>query len=196
MLCRKEGRNYLILRDGERTPEKVNARRADEVVGRMERAFETIRRELKRAYDEDYELYSILSDRVFDYGTYGGTHDGKASVVENALYELASLKEEFASNDEFPTFEESLTLEDFGYKDSFYDRRIWEKVLRDDDETEVVEEIQRIDSDPLRRIRTTNWERTDYGKSSTSITYRKLPIGKKLAVAIANTARLKPPKRR
>ena len=51
---------------------------------------------------------------------------------------------------------------------------------------EIIEEILLLD-EPVRRLRTTLWEKTSYGKSSKSIRYKKLPIGKKLAKAIENT---------
>jgi hypothetical protein len=66
-------------------------------------------------------------------------------------------------------------------------------VIEDTEKKEITEEIiladktKNPDAEPIRRIRTTLWEKTEYGRASTSITYKKLRIGKKLMRAIENT---------
>lgn len=192
MLSRKEGRNYVVLRAGERIPLKLNAKRLDGRLGRIEKALETIGKELKDAYRSDYEEYALLREEIFENaGSYVSFDEGKCSIVDNLLYGLRQMKETLAGeDDEILPEEEVVTLRDFGYEELYRGYGIWEKVLENSEEREVVEEIQRLE-DPLRRIRTTNWKRTDYGKTSTSITYRKLPIGKKLAKAIENTKKEK-----
>ena len=64
----------------------------------------------------------------------------------------------------------------------------YEKTLEDSGEQEVVEEILVTSSgDYLRRKRTIIWDNTTYGRSSKSIKYKNLSIGKKLYKTIQNT---------
>lgn len=191
MLSRKEGRSYSALLDGERFPSRMNRKRTDAAVKKIESALKTLRDELKKAYEDDYGTYMMLSSEVFDRSSYqrGSCSDGRCPAVDDMLYGIENVREILeGEDDEFPTYEETVTLRDIGFRDSYSRNGFWEKVLEDDGEKEVVEEIQNYES-PLRRIRTTVWEKTDYGRKSKSITYRKLPIGKKLRKTIENTAR-------
>ena len=194
MQTRVDGRNYVILYDDDRVPEKINKNKVDGALKKLETALKSIQDVIDKAYDDNYNLYRMLDKCIFDYYPYcTGLDDGKCSTIDSMLYSVRQLQETLKEDDEIPDYKEayenSILLEDLGYKNSWGGRRgVWEKVLEDTDEKEVVEEIQRFE-DPLRRIRTTYWEKTDYGKSSTSITYKKLRIGKKLMRAIENTAR-------
>lgn len=194
MQTRVDGRNYVILYDDDRIPEKINKNKVDKSLKKLETALESIRDVIDKAYDDNYDLYRMLDRCVFAYYPYcTGLDDGKCSTVDNMLYSVRQLQETLKEDDDIPDYKEayenSILLEDLGYKNNWGGRRgVWEKVLEDTDEKEVVEEIQRFE-DPLRRIRTTYWKKTDYGRSSTKITYRKLRIGKKLMRAIENTAK-------
>ena len=191
MLSRREGRSYVVLFDGERLPSKMNAKAADAAVRKIGAALATIRDELKKAYDGDPEIYRMLRDEIFERSSYRSVScsDGKCSAVDDMLWSVGCLKESLEGpDDEIRPYEETVTLRDLGFCDRFSKRGFWEKVMKDDDEEEIVEEIQNY-ADPIRRIRTTEWEKTDYGKASKSIKYRKIPIGKKLMKAIANTAK-------
>lgn len=66
---------------------------------------------------------------------------------------------------------------------------MYERLLEDNDEREVVDEIQFPNGKPLRRLRTVLWEKVEHGKSSKSITYEEIEIDEKLALVIENTLR-------
>lgn len=200
MLSRTEGRNYVILRQGEKFPSKVNKKRTDTKLGKLQSALKTIKDELQDAYDNDPELYHLVREEVFSRCecSYRELYDGSIGWIEDAIYSISELKEDLTENDEIPKEEDMVTLRDLGYTKASLskpDFEFWEKILEDTEEKEVTEEIvyssrppaKGLGAEPVRRIRTTLWEKMAYGKASTSITYKKLRIGKKLMVAIENT---------
>lgn len=200
MLSRKEGRNYVILRQGEKIPSKVNKKRTDDKLKKLQSALKTIKDELQDAYDNDPELYHLMQEEVFSRCecSYRELYDGSIGWIEDAIYSISELKENLAEDDEIPKEEDVVTLRDLGYTKaslSSPDLEFWEKILEDTEEKEVTEEIvysslppaKELGAEPVRRIRTTLWERMAYGKASTSITYKKLRIGKRLMRAIENT---------
>lgn len=200
MLSRTEGRNYVILRQGEKFPSKVNKKRTDTKLKKLQSALKAIKDELQDAYDNDPELYHLVQEEVFSRCecSYRELYDGSIGWVEDAIYSISELKEDLAGDDEIPKEEDMVTLRDFGYTKSSLsnpDIEFWEKILEDTEEKEVTEEIvyssrpsaKEPSTGPVRRIRTTMWEKMAYGKASTSITYKKLRIGKKLMKTIENT---------
>ena len=194
MLSRKVGRNYVILGSDNMVPIKINKNRTDRKLNRLKSALSTIQKELADAYNEDSDLYTILRDEIFDGYDTRGLYDGRSGWVDDVLYRISDVQETLdGEDDEIPEEEDIITLEDIGYADArLYGCRIWEKTIEDTEEKEVTEEIicgnaKNPDATPIRRVRTTLWEKTEYGKASISITYRKLRIGKKLRKVIDNT---------
>lgn len=200
MLSRKEGRNYAILRQGEKFPSKVNKKRTDAKLKKLQSALKTIKDELQDAYDNDPELYHLMQEEVFSRCecSYRELYDGSIGWIEDAIYSISELKENLAEDDEIPKEEDVVTLRDLGYTKASLSSpglEFWEKILEDTEEKEVTEEIvysslppaKELGAEPVRRIRTTLWEKMAYGKASTSITYKKLRIGKRLMRAIENT---------
>lgn len=194
MLSRQEGRNYLILLDGERFPVKINKNKLDRTLGALEKALQAIQKEIGDAYDTNYELYSILQNVVFGYYGLAADRvvDGKNEWVEDTLYSLKEIKEQLATgNDTIMAAEYVTTLRDIGYQKTYGRQgQSWEKTIVDNDDVEIVEEIY-IGDEILHRKRTTVWQKTDYGKASTEIIYKNLPISKKLAQIIENTTQSK-----
>lgn len=195
MLSRKEGRNYVILNQDSEMPVKINRNKLDKKLNRLKKALSAVQKELADAYDEDSSLYMILRDEVFDGYSTEGLYDGKSGWIDDVLYRISSVQETLAGeDDEIPDKEDMITLDSLGYRNMYLqEARFWEKVIEDTEEKEVTEEIiladrtKNPDAEPVRRIRTTLWEKTEYGRASTSITYKKLRIGKKLMKAIENT---------
>ena len=115
--------------------------------------------------------------------------EGKCGILDDMSYYIENFQKKLGNrNDEIPDQKNIILLEDLGYQKIFssYDR--WEKIEVDNEEEEVVEEIFiHYPEEPLRRRRTTKRKRTDYGKVSENITYKKLRIGKTLAAAINNS---------
>ena len=204
MLSRTEGRNYIILGPGEKIPSKINKKKTDKKLEKLQAALNTIRDELQDTYESDYRLYDLLQDEIFSRCecSYREMNSGSIGWIEDVIYSISELKENLSKDDEIPEKESITTLYDIGYQRTHLlsDACFWEKILENTEEKEVVEEIVYSDNPGekdhgiklTRRIRTTMWEKTKYGKASTSITYRKLRIGKKLAKVIENT-RLKQP---
>lgn len=195
MLSRKEGRNYVILNQDSEMPVKINRNKLDKKLNRLKKALSAVQKELADAYDEDSSLYMILRDEVFDGYSTEGLYDGKSGWIDDVLYRISSVQETLAGeDDEIHDKEDIITLDSLGYRNMYLqEARFWEKVIEDTEEKEVTEEIiladrtKNPDAEPVRRIRTTLWEKTEYGRASTSITYKKLRIGKKLIKAIENT---------
>ena len=195
MLSRKEGRNYLILNQDSEIPVKINRNKLDKKLNRLKKALSAVQKELADAYDEDSSLYMILRDEVFDGYSTGGLYDGKSGWIDDVLYRISNVQETLAGeDDEIHDKEDMITLDSLGYRNMYLqEARFWEKTIENTEEKEVTEEIiltdrtKNSDAGPVRRIRTVLWEKTEYGRASTSITYKKLRIGKKLIKAIENT---------
>ena len=195
MLSRKEGRNYLILNQDSDIPVKINRNKLDKRLNRLKKALLTVQKELADTYDKDSDLYIILRDEVFDGYSTGELYDGKSGWIDDILYRISSVQETLESeDDEIPDKEDMITLDSLGYRNMYpQEARFWEKVIEDTEEKEITEEIiladrtKNPDAGHVRRIRTTLWKKTEYGRASTSITYKKLRIGKKLMKAIENT---------
>lgn len=181
-----EGKNYIVLTDGDKFPVKLNVTKTDKSLARIEKALSSVKEEIMNLYETNYDLYRLLDDEVFDWPV-SGFDDGKCSNLDSLIYQLHQLQSRLhTQNDSIPPVEDLITLDDFGYSNEYHHAKIWEKKIEDNDEREVVDEIQLLDP-PLRRIRTIEWEKTEHGKSSKKITYKKLSIGKKLLKAAENT---------
>ena len=188
MLSRVEGKKYIILVDEEsRFPEKIGKTRTDRLLSFLRRHMQAVVDEMEKIERLDPALYRLVTDRVFGANGYvPDDHTYFRSRIDN----IDSLVEQLKSDDEIPKEEEVILPEDFGFRQDISEKGYYTKILEDTDEREVVEEIIARPGLVLRRVRTIEWEKTDYGRSSKSIAYRKKPIGKRLMRAIENaTAR-------
>lgn len=186
---RVDGRNYLVLPEGERFPLKLNRKRLDKALFGIEVSFKKIQALMKELYEQDYDSYVFIRDYVFGYGRFE-FDEGSSFHLDDVVDTVVSVHGSLLSRmDEIRPVEEVEMLEDLGYK--YYGGGLahvmYEKVLEDTDEKEVVEEIQQVEGKMVRRIRTTLWEKTSYGKSSRSITYRKIGNTKRLVRAFLNS---------
>lgn len=188
MKSKRVGHDYMILYDENRLPIRVNKRRTDKALKDLKCGFNKIRETLEDLYkSRDYETYYFVIRHVLDDYTLP-IEEGKSWHINYAIDSISSVQETLATDDDIPPEEDVVTLRDIGYKDNYHQHRIWEKVIEDSKEKEVIDEIQfLIDKTPLRRMRTTLWEYRPGVKASKEIKYRKLPIGKKLAKICENT---------
>lgn len=187
MLTKHEGRNYVILYERQTVPEKLNKNKVDKSIDKIENAAKIIADELTFLYENDYEVYRFVCDEIFDCCSHA-VDEGKSEYINELLWNIDNLKETLSTDDEKLPEEELITLPDLGYHKGFPRREgIREKSIEETEEKSVIEEIQMVDGSPLRRVRTINWEKIEGGRQSTSITYRKKPIGKKLLQVIQNT---------
>ena len=186
MLSRIEGKKYLFTDDEGRFPFKVSKRKTDKTIHSLIKDLEHFQVTIKNTYKNDYELYNLIEGNLFfpDDWEYG--RNVKLDAVINGLKCFEGFLSE---DDEIPLSENILTLADFGFDNRAYGMDgLWEKVIENSEEKEVVEEIWPYDEVAKYRIRTTLWETIEPGyKKSKSITYKNKKIGKKLAQAIKNT---------
>ena len=193
MKSRVDKKDYCILLEGDRFPFKLNKKKMDQALSVLIQAFSSTGETLDSICSETPDIWNFICKMAFDleyyYNCYTDDYDLKGRV-HKALEDLEDLQEQLrAHDDEIPIYEEIVTLPDLGYrKDPVSRHKLWEKVREDTDEQEIIEEILLL-NEPVRRLRTTLWEKTSYGRSSKSIRYKKLKIGKKLAKAIENTKR-------
>lgn len=190
MLINEKGNNYIIADDEGRNQTKLNKKKTDAAVKKLGDAFSTISQTMQKLYDEDTELYYFIISRINDSLDFD---EGKSWKLNDILFDLratdAALK---TQRDEIPDPENIMTLEDYGFKADRVDIRrgdttVYEKRISDNDDTEVVEEIVVFKDGAIRRLRTIEWEKTDYGKSSKKIKYKQLNLSKKLEKAIENS---------
>ena len=182
-----KGYNYLIQNDSDRHTIKINKKRTDRTLKRISESLKVIRQEVKNAYDHDPSLYYLL-DYLFG-DTRIEVRDGECIFLDNALEDITKLQDVLETHDDVILVTgEDETLLDLGYKFNAAYGKIYEKTIEDTEEREIVDEILITEEGPLRRIRIIEWEVSEYSRSSKSIKYRKLPIGKKLKRAIDNTS--------
>lgn len=182
-----KGYNYLIQTDNDRHTIKINKKRTDRTLKRISDSLKIIRQEVKNAYDHDPSLYYLL-DYLFG-DTRIEVRDGECIFLDNAFEDITKLQDVLETHDDVILVTgKDETLLDLGNKFNAAYGKIYEKTIEDTEEREIVDEILITEEGPLRRIRIIEWEVSEYSRSSKSIKYRKLPIGKKLKRAIDNTS--------
>ena len=193
MKSRIENHNYLILNEIDEKSYIINRKKLDKSLERIKKALDSLCSELKDAYKDNrgsnFDRYLFLKTELFELNRLD-IDDDCCNILKMILNDIKIIQEQLASgNDDFliTTSESPITLSTLGYGHYILGLDAWEKKIEVSELKEVIEEIQLIDGSPVRRLRTTIYEDTDFGKSSTSITYKKLPIGKKLEKAIMNT---------
>lgn len=164
----------------------MNKKRTDKTLKKIRIALKTINEEIASAYTTDRSLYKLMEDVIFDPLSmeFYDDHCWRLKAAQEATEELQEILS--THNDEIlpPNISQTENLQNLGYRNmdpwNFY----FEKILEENEEREVVDEIQIVDGKPLRRERTIEWEKTDNRHSSKTIKYKQLPISKKLSKAI------------
>lgn len=188
MRSKKIGDKYRIHCDFSRFPKEVGIKETEEVLKKTEKSINDFYHSLKEIRDEHQEVYDILLSLIAE----------KCSMFlcdEESLLDLKKYLEEIQkelenNDDEVLSEEELINLRDKEFKRIFgYEAvSLWEKVLEDTDEREVVEEISIRDGQIYNhRKRTTEWEKTEYGRTSKEIIYEDLPIDEELRKLARNT---------
>lgn len=187
MRSKIEGRNYVLLCDGEREPRKFNKRRTDATIDRLLKACETIVDTMQALYENDYPAYEVFAETMFDY-------DIRLDHIDDMAERLRSFKEDLLMrDDDIRPFDEVLILSDLGFYQDVMCGNRYERKIKSDDDEEIIEEVIRAVNEKthrvehLYRMRTIKWVGTDYGRSSESIVYCNRPVGKRLKNAIQNT---------
>lgn len=194
MKSRVKGRNYEILEsDNEIYPTILNKKATDKKLAQLSAAMKTIQKILKDSYDsDDYSFYRFVSENIFDSADIN-CDDGRIWHLNRAIEAIKEIQETLAThNDEIKPPEYRQTLSDLGFKKDpwslFRRDGLWEKEIEKEELKEITEEILITETETIHRMRTLIWEKIDdHGKRSKSITYRKLPISKKLQKVIDNT---------
>ncbi len=189
MKSKIEGRNYVVLPDGERFPLKLNRKRTDKVLFETKIALERIQVLMKSLYSYDYDLYSFFVKEVYRYSNFN-FDEGQDWNLDMLVEALNDIHERLlVSSDEIKPAEEMELLEDLGYVRVSFSKNhvIYEKIMEDTSEKEVTEEIQFVDGKMFRRIRTVYWDCGSGYKSSKKITYKKIGKTKRLMNALMNS---------
>ena len=191
MESRKEKWNYIIHTDND-TVIRVNALRTKHILEKITKYVDAIRNDMKELYDTDETLYKFIVTELFpNYYNYGSISfdEGRSCTLDELSCSIAKLSDFLKThNDDFEIPKPVITLETLGfYKTQNFKFPFYEKKLEETEEKEVVEEIVYYENKLYHRIRTTLWSYRNGWKSSVSIKYKKLPIGKKLMKIIKNT---------
>ena len=183
MKSKIRGRNYIILYDGEKYYSKVNKAKLDRSLKRVIDALEVLNSELEYRND----VSELIMDKVFYDYSYDD-YSYRRNKIRNALEYAQELKEQLETHDdEIPEPEEVTLLDDIGFRHRPFDKKgYWTKLIEDTEDREVIEELW-LSEKTIRRKRIIDYEKTGYGRSSTNIEYKILPIGKRLMRVIKNT---------
>lgn len=177
---------YRILLDGEYLPEEIVQSKLDNSLAYFKDAVEKFRSSLKE-YATGYNLENNVIKYLLNHACFD-VDDGKNWKLEDLFDEIENLQKYLkTSTDVIPSYEESETILDKGFKDEWGDSQIFEKKLEDNEEREVVEELYQTKDGFVHRKRTTIWEKTDYGRHSKEIKYEELPIDEDLKRVLDNS---------
>lgn len=192
MLVQSTSRSYRFIKDDEKTPRTINKKRTDEAIEKIDKGIADIGEAMfMLAQSDDYDIYDLLREHLFE-DTNIDWSDGRSWTLMTIRENVDKLRDLLTHQDDFTEVENSVTLSDIGYSAEIGVRNagLWTKTISSDDSVEVVEEIILFPAeggDPVRRLRTIYWEKTDYGLSSSKIIYKTIPIGKKLGKVVAAT---------
>ena len=190
MLSTKSGLNYFVLRDGDDNVLKMNRTRTDKAIRKMAYAISLIRSVMKEAHDRDYDLYVLLRDGVAVPSL--EFEEGRSYSLNDMEDSLCGIKEilETHTDDVQKALKERVpvTFSRLGYRSVFFGKNefLFEKLLSEEADFDVREEIIYSKGKLIRRKRKTLWEKTDYGKSSIGFSVRKLKITRLVQEATKN----------
>ena len=194
MKCKVKGEKYLILGDGERIPEEFNKQQVDECLESLIHAFSEFEKGLEHSLRDKMDAFSFISSNCFDVNHRYGLHDTILEEVNADLEELCALQTRLSNaDDQVPDPEDAYVLEDYGFRNRSFGREapVYGKVLVDNDEREVTEEVFKDTATKkyVHRLRTIIWRKEEFGKSSESITYEQKPMTEKLKKAFLNSVK-------
>ena len=190
MKSKIERNYYRILLPDDRKPDRLGRKKTDAVLKKLSSSLQNVADIMDDLYNNNYPLYRLVCSEAFSDACIE-FDDGKNWKLDWLISGLHKLQDTLSTHDDdIRPDPEYVTMYDLGFKNEYRDGTFWEKVIEESDEKSVVEEVQTQVSPPLRRLRTTIWEKTDYGKSSKSITYKKLSLTKEIRKAAENTARI------
>ena len=190
MRCMKVDDKYRIIRDGDHLPEEISQKEMDKALSDLKKAVmhvSTILSDIHARCDVINSIVTeIMNNSCLDYIF------GEEWHLKQLVNEIESVQEQIhEGSDVVPSYEEAETIEDAGFRESWHNSEIFEKVLEDTEEREVVEEIVLKYDPPLYRKRTTIWEPIKGGRHSKEIKYEDLPLNERIERLIRNTKREK-----
>lgn len=176
---------YRILLEDEKFPVEIDQKDLDEMLVDLQDILYKLKIKFIKYFEEDdakiQVLKELLRKSTIDFD------DGKIWKLNFLITNILELQNDLKSNDDIiPSYEDLVTIEDLGYTNHWNSLDIYQYIIEDSDEKEVVKEII-LTENPIYRERTTIWEKTDYGKKSVDISYKSLDIDDNLMKAINNT---------
>lgn len=185
-IMRVDGK-YRILADGSHLPEEIPQEEANEALSRLGAALQALRDALSDIHRGSGALGDVVAEAMesacLDYD------DGRERHLDCLTDAVEAIRERLAEcDDDIPSYEDSETVLDAGYRAETYGHNaIYVRVIEDSDEREVVEEVVLRDDGVLHRMRTTIWEEVPGGRHSKEIRYEDLPLDERLGRLARNT---------
>ena len=184
MKSRIEGRNYIVLPNEAKFPVKLNQKRVNKTLMELDVSLKKIQFLMKQLYETDYDAYKLIVNQVFGENVFD-FDEGKSHQLNMMIDNLDEFYQQLLTgNDEIPAREEIETLEDLGYSCRMLDRNnvVYEKILKKEENEDVIEQIFEWEGKVVRWIRTIHWEESEFGRSGKS-TRRKIGNTKRLIKA-------------
>lgn len=174
---------YRIMYDDDHIPVELDKDLVDRRLGNLLESLNAVKNNIKKLYDYEDEIYRLVFEE--HYNTLE-VDDGISYRLEDLISIVEDIIEKLHNDsDNIDEPAKCVMLSDLGFKPVDYVKDMWEKVIEESDEYDVIEEVLLLSK--TRRKRTTIWEKTDYGKSSKSITYEELPMTEEIEIAANNT---------
>ena len=184
MKSRIEGRNYIVLPNEAKFPVKLNQKRVNKTLMELDVSLKKIQFLMKQLYETDYDAYKLIVNQVFGENVFD-FDEGKSHQLNMMIDNLDEFYQQLLTgNDEIPAREEIETLEDLGYSCRMLDRNnvVYEKILKKEENEDIIEQIFEWEGKVVRWIRTIYWEESEFGRSGKS-TRRKIGNTKRLIKA-------------
>lgn len=196
MQSKIEGRNYVVRFDGEKKPVKMNKAVTDKILEKLSAALGEIEKVLVSTANDNPDLHRLILMKLSNEKMNtieGSIPKAIMDTKQNIDWEAISLQ---TRNDDIPSEEELMTLEDLGFVKHIGEDNLWEKVISNEKDKEVIEEIL-VAWLPERRLKTVYWDTNEPKKKYTKkVEYKKVPISKKFSKVIENTMAMKESQKR
>ena len=187
MLSRKENGKYILWDEESRERIEVDKKKADKVLSELEKDLSHIQTLLEDIYWSSPSFYNYLNDYIL--------MDMAEKLMDTEMKDSIKNLKEFSKNlsqrqDEIPAPEDYMTLEDIGFQKCHRTiaSHMYEKIIQNNAQYEIVEEIFLFHEKILYRKRITEWEEEIQGcRISKNIMYVPLHLDNYLEKIIENT---------
>lgn len=191
MKSKKIDNSYRILFDelSEHLPEEISQSELDEYLidlyNTVNSLFEKVSSK-NNSNNTKSKVFDIILENA-------GLNTGFSNLyyrLQDLLYEIKEMQQNLKeNNDNVKSYEESETILDIGYAESWEHSGIFQKLIleKEDGKIQIFEEVFLLNNTFVHRFCNIEWEITDFGKKTKNITYDNLNVNDNLYRILKNS---------